>query len=199
LAQREVERVILDLLHERKSPLSPEAAVSEIVALLKAYGVRSVIGDRYSEEFVRELFRSHGVGYRVSEQTKSDLYVELLPLLTSQRAELLDESRLVSQLLSLERRTGTSGKDAIDHPRGSLDDMANAVAGALVFASRGGNEMFADYAERAARERAEEAQLPDRCASCGGSDFLVTIERRRRCLRCNPPGPMLRDVFGTRW
>lgn len=68
------------------------------------------------------------MGYDVSAHSKGELYVELLPLLTSQRAELLDDPHLVTQLLSLERRTGTSGKDAIDHPRGSLDDLANAVA-----------------------------------------------------------------------
>jgi hypothetical protein len=170
--------------------------VKEIVSLLKAYRVRRITGDKYSEELIRELFRSHGIGYDVSTQSKSELYVELLPLLTSQRAELLDDSRLVSQLLSLERRTGTSGKDAIDHPRGSLDDMANAVAGALVLASRGGDEMFSDYAERVererlAREQAEEdgGSLCPRCRS-----LLSTVEGTPRCLRCDPIGPTLRDL-----
>jgi hypothetical protein len=34
----------------------------------------------------------------------------------------------------LERRTSRGGKDSVDHPPGSHDDVANAAAGALVLA-----------------------------------------------------------------
>jgi hypothetical protein len=40
----------------------------------------------------------------------------------------------VIQLTSLERRTARGGKDSIDHVPGAHDDLANAVAGALVTA-----------------------------------------------------------------
>jgi hypothetical protein len=53
-------------------------------------------------------------------------------LLNSGRVELLDHPRLHAQLLSLERRTARGGKDSIDHPPNGHDDLANAVAGALV-------------------------------------------------------------------
>jgi hypothetical protein len=36
------------------------------------------------------------------------------------------------QLTSLERRTSRGGRDSIDHAPGAHDDIANAVAGALV-------------------------------------------------------------------
>jgi hypothetical protein len=36
----------------------------------------------------------------------------------------------------LERRTFPSGKDKVNHDRGSYDDLCNAAAGALVLASR---------------------------------------------------------------
>jgi hypothetical protein len=36
------------------------------------------------------------------------------------------------QLVSLERTVVRGGKDKIDHPSGMHDDIANAVAGALV-------------------------------------------------------------------
>ena len=51
--------MVLDLVHERRAPLSPEATVEEFVGLLTPYRVRQVIGDRYSEELVRERFRAH--------------------------------------------------------------------------------------------------------------------------------------------
>jgi hypothetical protein len=41
---------------------------------------------------------------------------------------------MVMQLTSLERRTSRGGRDSIDHAPGSHDDIANAVAGALVTA-----------------------------------------------------------------
>jgi hypothetical protein len=41
----------------------------------------------------------------------------------------------VSQLTGLERRTTRGGRDLIDRRPGSHDDLANAVAGALVLAA----------------------------------------------------------------
>ena len=43
--------------------------------------------------------------------------------------------RLISQLVSLERRVARSGKDSVDHPRGGHDDVINAAALALVGAA----------------------------------------------------------------
>ena len=40
--------------------------------------------------------------------------------------------KLHKQLSSLDRRTGRLGRDQVDHPRGQHDDIANAVAGAVV-------------------------------------------------------------------
>ena len=48
--------------------------------------------------------------------------------------DLLEHDRLVTQLTSLERRTARGGKDSIDHAPGAHDDVANAVAGAVVIA-----------------------------------------------------------------
>jgi hypothetical protein len=47
----------------------------------------------------------------------------------------LDIPRLISQFHGLERRTARGGKDSIDHGPGAHDDIANAVAGAIVLAS----------------------------------------------------------------
>jgi hypothetical protein len=69
---------------------------------------------------------------------KSQLYLDLLPLVNATACVLLDDDRLVRQLISLERRTGRgTGRDIIDHPPGGHDDLANAAAGALVMAQIG--------------------------------------------------------------
>ena len=131
VAHREGERVILDCLVERRAPFSPESVVAEFAGVLKSYGVRSVSGDRYAGEWPAEAFRRHAIEYLPSEVPKSGLYQGLLPLLTSGRAELLDEPRLITQLVGLERRTARGGRDSIDHAPNAHDDLANAVAGVL--------------------------------------------------------------------
>ena len=65
----------------------------------------------------REQFRNAGIHYEVCEYTKSELYIALLPLINSRAVMLLDDKRLISQLVSLERRTHRSGRDSIDHPQ----------------------------------------------------------------------------------
>jgi hypothetical protein len=77
---------------------------------------------------------STGVNYEPSEKPKSERYRDLLPLINSGAVDLLEHDRLVTQLTSLERRTARGGRDSIDHAPGAHDDVANAVAGALVTA-----------------------------------------------------------------
>jgi hypothetical protein len=127
---------VLDLLREVKPPFSPESVVTEFARDLKRYNVGVVSGDRYAGEWPREQFRKHRIEYEPAELTRSELYLELLPLVNSGGVELLDHARLLGQLAGLERRVGRSGKDSIDHRPGSHDDAANAAAGALVHAVR---------------------------------------------------------------
>jgi hypothetical protein len=50
----------------------------------------------------------------------------------SRQVELLDDTRSIAQLCSLERRTARGGRDSIDHAPGAHDDIANAIAGLVV-------------------------------------------------------------------
>jgi len=126
--------VIVDCIRGRRAPFSPDDVVEEFAGTLKAYCSR-IHGDRFAAEWPRERFRVHGIEYRVSDKPKSDLYRDLLPLLNSNRVELLDHRRLVAQLCGLERRTARGGRDSIDHVPGGHDDVANAAAGAIVTAA----------------------------------------------------------------
>jgi len=129
-------KVIVDVLRERRPPFKPSEVVAEYAALLKSYGVMSATSDRYGGEWVGEAFRKHGIEVPPSELSTSELYVELVPLILNGAVELPDDKRLLTQLTSLERRTRAGGKDVISHYPGSHDDLANAVAGACVLASR---------------------------------------------------------------
>jgi hypothetical protein len=121
--------VIVDAVRERKPPFSPEQVTSEFAAVLQQYHVTKVIGDKYAGGFPPEQFGKFNILYEQSAKPRSDLYVDLLPMINSCRIALLDNQKLVSQLTALERRSGRSGRDQIDHPPNGHDDVANAVAG----------------------------------------------------------------------
>jgi hypothetical protein len=124
---------LLDVVREIVPDHDPAAAIAEFAAILKHYGITEITGDRYGGNFPPEQFRQWGVNYITSERTKSELYHEFLPLLNSRKVELLDHPKMLSQLVSLERRTGRgTGRESIDHPANGHDDVANAVAGCLV-------------------------------------------------------------------
>jgi hypothetical protein len=134
IAHREGTTVLLDAIDEVRAPFNPSDAVKRFAELLRIYRVDAVEGDAYGGEWPRERFREHGITYKVSELTRTEIYGRLLPLMTSGEVKLLDSPRLINQLATLERRMGRSGRDIIDHQPGSHDDLANAAAGALVLA-----------------------------------------------------------------
>jgi len=73
-----------------RRPLTPETVVSSMAETLKSYGVREVHGDQYAGEWVPAAFLRHGITYKPSELTRSEIYLEVLPLFSQGRIELLD-------------------------------------------------------------------------------------------------------------
>jgi hypothetical protein len=126
------EKAVLDAVRERRPPFSPDAVVEEFSSVLKSYGIATAISDHWGGDWVIEAFRKKGIIVSPSAKVKSDIYRELLPLLNAGRVDLIDNARLVTQLVGLERRVSRSGKDSIDHAPGAHDDVANAAAGALL-------------------------------------------------------------------
>ena len=122
-------RIVIDAVRERRPPFSPEDVVEEFATLLETYRVSSVTGDRYAGEFPRELFRKHGVNYELSEQTKCDLFRDLLPRLNSVSILLPRHDRLISQLVSFERTVSRGGRTPFRIRLAGTTDVANAVAG----------------------------------------------------------------------
>lgn len=129
IAHRESDMVCVDLIHGRRG--SPADCVAEFVPILARYGITAVSGDRYAGRWPRDEFEKYGIRYMVSDLDRSGLYMEFLAALNSGRVELPPCERTARQFISLERRTSRAGKDAVDHPPGSHDDRANAVAGVV--------------------------------------------------------------------
>jgi hypothetical protein len=168
---------VLDVVRERRAPFSPTDVVEEFAATLRDYRVCTITGDRYAGEWPRDAFRLHGVRYEPAQLSKSDIYGSLLPLINGRQVELLDHTRLIAQLASLERRTSRSGRDSIDHAPGGHDDVVNAVAGALV-AAQGEERRRIVFGSIGGRESAPSG---DRQYMVIGNPFHPNYEGTRRC------------------
>jgi hypothetical protein len=163
VAHRENDRSVIDVIREVPPPFSPEETVADFAKLLKAYRISTVTSDRYAGQWVAERYRAHGVQCNQAAKPKSDLYKDMLPVLNSGTVELLDHAKAISQICSLERRTARGGRDSIDHAPRARDDLANAIAGAVVGTaiSQGGPAGWIEYYRRIS-EKATPASGSDR-------------------------------------
>jgi hypothetical protein len=127
--------LVVDALREIKSPFDPESAVEEIAQLLPLYKVDQTTGDRYSAMWCSQAFEKRSIKYEDAEQNKSQLYLEMLPRINAKTIRLLDHPRAINQICLLERRTSRGGRDSIDHPPNTHDDVANVIAGLCGLAS----------------------------------------------------------------
>ncbi len=137
-AHAEGRKVVLDRLVVQPAPFDPEATVQKFAETLRAFGLRTVVGDKYAAEWTTTMFAKYGIRYEASDLDKSAIYCEVLPLFSQGQVELLDVPQLLTQLRMLERRPRAGGKgDLVDHPPRGNDDAANATCGALWLASKG--------------------------------------------------------------
>jgi hypothetical protein len=145
IAHRDKDNVVIDLVRGVKPPFDPHEVTKDFAALVKDYRVTSVRGDRYSAEWVVTAFKSSGISYKPAEKSKSDLYLECLPLFTRGAIAIPDHARLLRELKLLERSTHKGGRDTVDHPRNGSDDLANALCGAAVLARKPGYGESGDW------------------------------------------------------
>jgi len=125
----ENQKYATDLVKAFPAPFNPSEVVKEISQILRQYRITRVTGDRYSAAWVEESFRKESISYQQCELNKSKLYLELEPLINTQQILIPKDKNLINELLNLERKTGRSGRDSVDHPLKGSDDLANAVAG----------------------------------------------------------------------
>ena len=125
---------MLDVVLEVVPPFSPREVVADFARVLRSFDLYEVISDRVGGVWVAQLFEEEGIIIRAEAQPKSSIYAELLPLLSSGQVRLLDDSTLRKQILGLERRPGSGGREIIDHASGAHDDVIDLAAGALVLA-----------------------------------------------------------------
>lgn len=138
------DRVVLDVLRERRSPFAPEGVVGEFAGVLKSFGLSQVRADRYAIGYVQDAYRRNEILVENSEQSASEVFLNFLPLVLNKSVELLESKRLTAQLAGLERKARPGGKDQVGHHAAGHDDLACAVAGACVMAARPGSSIGFD-------------------------------------------------------
>ena len=131
IAHKDGNKIVVDVVREWRPPFSIDGVVDEICALAKSYHISKATGDRYAGDVIADLFRKRSLPYDFTEYNKSDFYHDLLPLLNTRAIVLPRHERLIAQIIGLERRVGSSGRDTINHAPGAHDDIVNAVAGAV--------------------------------------------------------------------
>jgi len=142
--------IVLAKLVEVRPIFQPAAVTAMLAEVCKSYHVSIVTSDKYAGGFPEEQWKLNGITWQPSEQTKSEIYHEFLPLLNSGKIKLLDDKRLFNQLIQLEVRSGRgTGRPSIDHPINGHDDCINAVAGSALLSTlaQSGAAQWAAFAE----------------------------------------------------
>ena len=121
------------------APHSPASVVAEAAIYLKEYGLSTVTGDAYASGFMKDAFAKEGIHYIQSELNRSEIYLEAIPLFATGKLELPKNEQLRRELISIQRRSRSGGRDSCDHPPGGSDDSANAVCQAAINAWRVGS------------------------------------------------------------
>ena len=129
VAHKDNNKIVVDVAREWRPHFSIDGVVDEICALAKAYRINKIVGDRYAGDVIPDMFRKRLLSYDATDYVKSDLYLDLLPLLNTKGIVLPRNERLIAQIVGLERRVGSSGKDTINHAPNAHDDICNSVAG----------------------------------------------------------------------
>ena len=132
------EIAVLDVLLEYRPPFDPDEVVKLAAENLKQWGIGDVVADAYAAGWPISAFAKHGIGLSHASLSKSEIYVNVVPLFTAGRVRLLNHQRMVDQLCGLKRKVGQGGREIVDHPRNAHDDLANAVCGVLWRLSPGG-------------------------------------------------------------
>lgn len=131
---REKAKFVTCAIRGFKPPFDPHEVTHEFVKLARQYGVKRIVGDNYSAEWLANAVKDANGTYEVCELPKSKLYLEAVPVFSRGAIEIPDIPILIRELKLLERRLQPSGREAVDHPTGGSDDYANALVGAAYLA-----------------------------------------------------------------
>jgi hypothetical protein len=103
----------------------------EIAAILKSYGLTSVVGDQFGYAFLRELLATRKITVTqkaFTARSKPEILLNLKLALSQARIGLLDHPESLRELRMLESRRTSGGNYSIAAPRGQHDDYAIVIS-----------------------------------------------------------------------
>lgn len=140
--------------------LTPEVVLSEMIPILRRYGLRFVFSDQYHLESLGQLLRDRGqieiVGVTFTSKSKAQMYGNLQQLFLQRRLLLLDDYETIRELKSLERTISPGGSVQIGAPVGLHDDMATVVCVAA-------SQSMWDHEKQRGEEEAKSDSIHVRC------------------------------------
>lgn len=136
-------KIVLDALCAWKATtdgrrVTPDDAAAESMELFRKYRVKDVMADRVAAGYIEHKFTGlREFKYEYCPLSKSDLYLNAIPIVNDGSVELLDDETTNKQIKGLIRQRGHgSGKDTVIHKKGDFhDDRANVVSG-LIYMGR---------------------------------------------------------------
>jgi len=135
IAHVERGKVILDVVRWWVPPFSARVVVKEIAELVTSYCINSVHGDRHGKGYAAQEWEDNKVRFEETDADHSAIrnFLAVEGMINSQSVVLLDSPDLLRQFRVLDRVRSATG-DRVDHPRGTHDDAACAVAGVAILA-----------------------------------------------------------------
>lgn len=128
---------VVDIVEERKAPLDPLMVTKEFAQICKTYNVGKVTGDRYAGNFLSSAWLNEGIFYETAAIDKSEAFLQFAAVMSMRKTLIPRNDQLKIQLVNLERKALSSGKENVSSPEGLHDDLANAVALAVVDVYKG--------------------------------------------------------------
>ena len=80
IGHKEKDQTVIDVVRGLGPPHDPASVAAEFAELAKMYHCREIVGDAFAGEWVACAFKANGMNYNRSELSRSELYLESLPL-----------------------------------------------------------------------------------------------------------------------
>lgn len=129
IGHREGGTLIVDRVDAQRGV--PAEITARYAGILEDYRVKTIHLDKYAGSWPSDEFEKHSIKAEHSPKVRSELYIDSLQSINSQRIELPPDEVMLRQWQNLERRTSRTGRETIDHPPGQHEDRANAAAGLI--------------------------------------------------------------------
>ena len=118
--------IICKYLHYN-APFNPDYVIKKMSELLREFKIKRIHADNYASQFQSRLWGKNRIKHIPIKRNKTEIYADLLGMISSGSIELLDDPELLTQAMNLQRKTVGGGREIIDHISGADDALINSI------------------------------------------------------------------------